>query len=55
MNSIWDDHGFGIVRRPKKLLNSSHQQIGADYQIHLDLQRVLFIATTTAVEFYTMS
>jgi hypothetical protein len=44
MNSIWDDHGFGIVRSPKKLLNNSHQQVHADYQTHLALQRVLFIA-----------
>jgi hypothetical protein len=22
MNSVWDDHGFGIVRRPKKLLKN---------------------------------
>jgi hypothetical protein len=32
MNSVRDDHGFGIVRWPKKLLNNSHQQVGADYQ-----------------------
>jgi hypothetical protein len=43
--SVRDDHGFGIVRRPKKLLNNSHQQVRADYQIHLALQTVLFIAT----------
>jgi hypothetical protein len=29
MNSVRDDHGFGIVRRPKKLLNNSHQQVRA--------------------------
>jgi hypothetical protein len=45
MNSIRDDHGFGIVRRPKKLLNNNHQQVHTDYQTHLALQRVLFIAT----------
>jgi hypothetical protein len=32
MNSVTDDHGFGVVRRPKKLLNNSHQQVRADYQ-----------------------
>jgi hypothetical protein len=40
MNSVRDDHGFGIVRRPKKLLNNSHQKVRADYQTHLALQRV---------------
>jgi hypothetical protein len=45
MNSVWDDHGFVIVRQPKKLLNNSQQQVGTDYQTHLALQRVLFIAT----------
>jgi hypothetical protein len=29
----------------KKLLNNSHQQVRADYQTHLALQKVLFIAT----------
>jgi hypothetical protein len=38
MNSVRDDHEFGIVRRPKKLLNNSHQQVCADYQTHLALQ-----------------
>jgi hypothetical protein len=62
MNGARDDHGFGIVRRPKKLLNNSHQQVRADYQTHFALQRVLFIATqqlletfTRAVELYPMS
>jgi hypothetical protein len=27
MNSVRDAHGFWIVRRPKKLLNNSHQQV----------------------------
>jgi hypothetical protein len=45
MNSVRDDHGFGIVRGPKKLLNNRNQQVHADYQTHLALQRVLFIAT----------
>jgi hypothetical protein len=35
MNSVLDDHGFAIVWRPKKLLNSSYQQVRADYQTHL--------------------
>jgi hypothetical protein len=63
-NSVWDDHGFGIVWRPKKLLNNSHQQVRAGYQTHLALQRLLFIATsntnsskkfTRAVDLYPMS
>jgi hypothetical protein len=36
---IWDSE------RPKKLLNNGHQQVHADYQTHLALQRILFIAT----------
>jgi hypothetical protein len=36
---IWDNEAT------KKLLNSSHQQVRADYQTHLSSQRVLFIAT----------
>jgi hypothetical protein len=34
VNGVRDDHGFGIVRRPKKLLNNSHQQVRADFQTH---------------------
>jgi hypothetical protein len=44
MNSVQVDYGFGIVRRPKKLLNNSYEQVCADYQTYLALQRVLFIA-----------
>jgi hypothetical protein len=40
-----EQHLGGIVRRPKKLLNNSHQQVCTDYQTHFALQRVLFITT----------
>jgi uncharacterized protein YchJ len=40
MNSVWDDHGFGIVRRPKKLLNNGQQQVRAVYQTHLALRTI---------------
>jgi hypothetical protein len=45
MRSVRDDLGFGIVRRPKKLLKNSHQQVCADYQTHLALQTATFIGT----------
>jgi hypothetical protein len=35
---IWDSEAT------KELLNNSHQQVRTDYQTHLALQRVLFIA-----------
>jgi hypothetical protein len=36
---IWDSEAT------KELLKNSHQQVHSDYQTHLALQRVLFIAT----------
>jgi hypothetical protein len=42
-------HRFGIVRRPKTLLNNSHEQVRADYHTHLALQRVLIHRHLTAL------
>jgi hypothetical protein len=44
MNSVRDDYGFGIERRPK-LLIKSYQKVYRDYHTHLALKRALFNAT----------